>query len=312
MLYLGICSECRNKVYADQTAVETKRGMLFPPVNAIANGNWIGYLPHEYLSYTRSDEQCLALMQACIYLSTIVGNKPAKSICSHGYVIKNPDAIINSIPKEITGVVRMTLVGAFTPLAEASARQRFVLNHEMNKRFLNEFLLVKNTKYMEHAHLVNRNGFDTIDKDNMQIINRLDGGNNPVNPKLIRIMEFDHTSHHNDNGRVHIKDMEESFKDDQECVPINGVENEDEQENDVDTLIDENPILDLVEPQPRSDDDDDEMVTSTRIRVLFTPPDVYSARTMNPVILVPLSCYSCYFNNHVMVMLVFLLSPKLE
>jgi hypothetical protein len=247
-----------------KTSNEESQKTWFPPANAIANGNWIGDLPSEFQKYTRSDEQCLALMQACIYLATIVGNKPAKSICSHGYIIKNPDAIINSIPKDITGVVRMTLVGAFTPTAEAAASQRFELNHQTNKRFLNEHLLVKNIKYIEHEHLVNRDGFHALDTENMQVVNRLDSGNNPVNQKLIRIMEFSHTSHHNDTGRIDIKDIAQE-KEQVSTGDIQNVEVEPELEN-------------------QKMEDDEDMTITTRTRIHFTPPDVYSSCKMMQVI----------------------------
>jgi hypothetical protein len=284
-LYLGCCSDCRSKMNASQTEAEKKKKMFFPPVNSIANGNWIGYLPTEYQKFTRSDEQCLALMQASIYLSTIVGNEPSKSICSHGYIIQNPDTIISCIPKDITGVVRMTLVGAFTPFAEAAARKRFVLNHERNKRFLNEFLLVKNTKYIEHEQFVNRNGFDALDKNNMQIVDRLEGGANPVNPKLIQLMEFDHTSHHNDNGRFNVRLMQPTVNqcDNHHMVII---DNENGQSEEGDQGHDANEKVGIkvgTTSDKEVDAGDDEMVTTTRTRILFNPVDIYSPRKLRKV-----------------------------
>ena len=246
-LFLGCCRECLAKLYADKTAAEAKKGPNYysPPVNAIVNGHWIGNLPTEFKTYTRSDEQCLALMQACVYLSTIISNPKSKKLCSHGYIIKNPDAIINCIPKDVTGVVRMTLVGAFTPLAEAETRKRYTLNHEVNKKFLNEFLMVKNVKYMEHEEFINRDGFKYLDKDAGHIVDRCDGGANPVNPKLIKIMEFDHTSHHNDNGRSELDMLPRRVADHQ-----------------------------IVEEE--DDNKEEDGGASHRTRLLFTPPDVFN------------------------------------
>ena len=248
-LYLGCCKDCNRKLYAKRSDAEYRKGVFLPPVNSIANGNWIGELPEEYKGYTRSDEQCLALMQACVYLSTIVGNAPSKLICSHGYIIKNPDAIINCIPKDVTGVVRMTLVGAFTSSAEAAVRKRYVLNHEINKKFLNEFLLVFNKKYIDHEIYINRDGFDSLDKDNCQIVDRIDGGQNPVNPSLIRIMVFDNTSHHNDNAQM-----------DMVSVP--------------DTIAASQKLTDS-DAEPVSQEDE-EIVGSSRTRILFSPPNIYN------------------------------------
>ena len=300
-LYLGCCTECLLKINASMTEAEKKRKMFFPPVNSIANGNWIGNLPSEFKNYTRSDEQCLALMQASIYLSTIVGNQPSKSICSHGYIIQNPDTIISCIPKDITGVVRMTLVGAFTPYAEAAARQRFVLNHERNKRFLNEFLLVKNKKYIEHEEYVDRNGFDALDKNNMQIVDRLEGGANPVNCKLIHLMEFDHTSHHNDNGRVNVRSMQPTVnkcdgnneEEDEHHMVI--ADNENEQvEGGEDHDANEKVGIKVGTTSDEVAAGDDDMITTTRTRLLFNPVEIYSPRRSKKVIVNYFSCFFCF------------------
>ena len=43
-----------------------------PPMDAIANGNWIGYLPTRFASISRTEEQTIALMILNIYLSTVI------------------------------------------------------------------------------------------------------------------------------------------------------------------------------------------------------------------------------------------------
>jgi hypothetical protein len=59
-----------------------------PPLNAIANGNWIGYLPHKFSTISRTEEQTVSLMIVCIYVSTVIGSGN-KVLNSHHYIIKN-------------------------------------------------------------------------------------------------------------------------------------------------------------------------------------------------------------------------------
>lgn len=47
------------------------------------------------------------------------------------------------------------------------------------------------------------NRLDTM-ADDAHIVDRCSDSNMPVDPKLIRIMKFDHTSYNNDNGQVRI------------------------------------------------------------------------------------------------------------
>ena len=89
-----------------------------PPINAIANGNFIGHLPKEFEDLSRSEEAAVALMIVCIYLSTIVSSKMTV-VNSHHYIIKNPDPMIRNVPASVSGTVRVAMVGAFTSENEA-------------------------------------------------------------------------------------------------------------------------------------------------------------------------------------------------
>lgn len=126
--YLKCCRDCLATVReTKQTARESKNHCFYPPVNAIANGNWLGVLPKEYEEFTRTDEQAIALYQANIYLATIVGSR--KAINSNSYILDIGTPIIQhlGIPNDVTSTIRMTLVGAFTPIAKAQVRQLYII-----------------------------------------------------------------------------------------------------------------------------------------------------------------------------------------
>jgi hypothetical protein len=195
--YLGACKECSSVVCQQPTANEIKKYEYPPPVDAIANGHWVGYLPDKFKNFTRSDEQCLSLKQLVIYLSTISGSKT--KICSHHYIIENPSPIITVLPGKVEGCVRLTLVGAFTSEVEASQRMRFVLQHELNKEYLETILFKKNVRYMGKEDMYDPLRFETIDR-NVAILNRCEGTTIEVDPKLLRIVEFSNTLHNVSDG----------------------------------------------------------------------------------------------------------------
>ena len=59
---------------AEAAAVPSAPASLKPPINAIANGNWIGYLPRMFWSISRTEEQACALIHVNIYLTTVIGS----------------------------------------------------------------------------------------------------------------------------------------------------------------------------------------------------------------------------------------------
>lgn len=202
-LYLSICDECDAVIERSvQTASEERRGGFDPPINAIANGNWIGYLPSRYSEYTRSDEQCICLMMMVIYLSTIAGSKTV--INSHHYIIHNHRPIIECFPRTVSDSVRMTLVGAFTKQQEIMQRKRFLLNNKRNKEFMDTFLMAKNVLYIKHRDSYVPNQFDHIVEDGA-ILNRQDTSDYAVNPSIVRVIQFNNTTHNISEQQPHAK-----------------------------------------------------------------------------------------------------------
>ncbi|KAJ3221338.1 hypothetical protein HDU78_000528, partial [Chytriomyces hyalinus] len=86
---------------------------LKKPVEAIANGNWIGYLPHEFPDILRTTESVVSLMQPCIYLSSVFGNLDCKTIKSHHYISVFDKPVLQQIPAMPWDHLRVTFVGLF-------------------------------------------------------------------------------------------------------------------------------------------------------------------------------------------------------
>ena len=162
-----------------------------PPMDAIANGNWIGVLPLQFAGMTRTDELSVSLMVPCVFLATIVGTNQ-KKICSHYYVIKNADPIIRHVPADITGSYRLTLVGALTSEAIAKQRIRYPLNVPLDRSFL-EWALCNHSDYIKHQSFVNLSAEDVTDEG--CVIDRTDSSENPVCAELITSMTFGSTSY---------------------------------------------------------------------------------------------------------------------
>ena len=163
--------------------------LMKPPINAIANGLWIGFLPEQYENLTRTDESCVGLMVLNIYLSSIIGSS-RQLMNSHHFVIKNPEPIIRSVPAEVTGTVRTTLVGALTAVQTAIIRKRFPLRVDLCRSFL-RWLEDYNACYMAAAAqgLIDHAIFDNLNPDSC-FVDRTDSSLNSVNPKLVKILQF--------------------------------------------------------------------------------------------------------------------------
>jgi hypothetical protein len=103
-------------------------------------------------------------------------------------MIKNPEPIIQSIPADVNGTVRYSLVGAFTPEQQALLRKRTALNIDKCRKCL-QFLKDNNVVYKANENSIDEKMFDTLNLDDF-IIDRTDASENIVNPKLVRLMQF--------------------------------------------------------------------------------------------------------------------------
>ncbi|OWY98519.1 hypothetical protein PHMEG_00030701 [Phytophthora megakarya] len=64
---------------------------------------------------TQADEQVIALVLPCVLLSVVTGEL-CKTIISHLYVAHNTEgSIVEMLPRDLSGRVRVTMVGCMTP-----------------------------------------------------------------------------------------------------------------------------------------------------------------------------------------------------
>ena len=124
-----------------------------------------------------------------MFLATIVGTNTSK-ICSHFYIVKNPQPVIRCVPAEVVGSVRLTLVGAMTTDAIAQTRIRFPLQLQLCKEFL-QWLTERNSVYIENMDKVNLNAMIS---DDGCVIDRTNNSGDPVNTILLNRMVFGITS----------------------------------------------------------------------------------------------------------------------
>ncbi|ETP29388.1 hypothetical protein F442_21457 [Phytophthora nicotianae P10297] len=99
-----------------------------PPAMAIANGNYIGWLPPHLSTLSRTDEQCIALVSPCVALSTLTGGH-CKGVESHHYIVKNTEGpVLGMLPRDLTNKVRVTMVGVMISDQQAACRKSYELN----------------------------------------------------------------------------------------------------------------------------------------------------------------------------------------
>ena len=170
----------------------TSEFILPPPINAIANGHWTGYLPREFMDISRTEEQACALIIPNIFLSTSVISDN-KVVNSHIYLIKNPNPLLRYFSHELTGTILHTMVGAHVSLQEALIRIRFPLRVDNSRRFLG-FLDRSSIAYKATEHRLAEGLDDAMDYKNF-IVDRTDEGGNKVSKKLVRLMQFGITSY---------------------------------------------------------------------------------------------------------------------
>ena len=151
-IHTGLCPTCKkwlfkipsnpSEITSDDSS-ENEDHTVFdkrkPPKDAIVNGNYFARPPQKFFELNRTDEQCLALKQSHVWLTSLIGSS-RKSINSHYYAVRNEHPIVQQIPADITGSVRITFVGPLTPRQIAEAKMRFKLNVALAKEFLNLLL----------------------------------------------------------------------------------------------------------------------------------------------------------------------------
>ncbi|KAG1694469.1 hypothetical protein DVH05_028660 [Phytophthora capsici] len=141
---VAICVSCEQELRANGNS---------PPAMAIANGNYIGWLPPHLSTLSRTDEQCIALVSPCVALSTLTGGH-CKVVKSHHYIVKNTEGpVLDMLPRDLTNKVRVTMVGAMTSDQQAACRKRYELNIGLCKQAL-RFLLLNNRLYKRERNRI--------------------------------------------------------------------------------------------------------------------------------------------------------------
>jgi len=197
-----VCNDCFKVIDAawPNTAIKIKleagasnvEFVLPPPINAIANGHWTGYLPREFMGLSRTEEQACALIILNIFLSTSVISEN-KVVNSHIYLIKNPQPLLRYFADELTGTILHTMVGAHVSLQQALIRIRFPMRVDDSRRFLG-FLDRSSITYMATEHRLTQGLDEAMDYENL-IVDRTDESDNKVSKKLVRLMQFGITSY---------------------------------------------------------------------------------------------------------------------
>ena len=271
------------------------------PLNAIANGNYIGYLPSEFHSIKRTEEQTVALEIMQFFLHTIIGGDN-KVLNSHTYLIKNPDPLLREFCHDVIGSILFTLVGAHVAEQIAMIRQHFPLSVDDAKAFL-QFLDNKNLIYKATDHRLDRE-LETVMQPSNFIVDRTNDSANKVSPKLIRLMQFNNstynlgtaesvepaparacTSSSEVPGLIDM-DLEEGEEDDEK---EGAMEDEDcQSSNDVSNMVD----MDLekrVPPQNEAEPDHDDtrvldMDENANVQMVFQPMMTGSSKKINKII----------------------------
>lgn len=158
VVQMQMCKSCSLEIEHSRSAL--------PPVNSIANGNYIGRLPSSFDSLTRTDEQAISLVSPCMSLSTVTGGA-CRTIKSHHYVVRNTEGpIADMLPRDLRSNVRVTMVGNMTPAQAAQCKKRYKLNVDLCSRFLS-FLYENNREYQRYRHSISKN---TGDLDSASVV----------------------------------------------------------------------------------------------------------------------------------------------
>ena len=166
-----------------------------PPPLSIANGNVVGWLPQQYGSLSRTEEQCCSLVTHSVRMATMVGGD-YQIIKSHCYFVNNTSGpILSMLPADLAGRVRMTMVGAMTSQQKSLCKRRYAVNIVKTRDVL-EFLIQHHQAYIERGIVLgNMNSFS---EDGI-VIDRTIGSDNPASDQALgRLKDADLS--HNSQG----------------------------------------------------------------------------------------------------------------
>jgi hypothetical protein len=240
-----------NDQLAEETMLTMKMAAGKPPMNAIANGNWIGYLPSIFWSISRTEEQAVALMHVNIYLTTVIGSGHGnKTLNSHHFVLKHPNPFIRYFSHDVTGCVRFTIVGANVSEALAMLRQRYRLNADLARAFA-KWLDEENINYRLTSHDITKDLEEVLQHENF-IVDRSEESDDKVSAKLVRLMQFGITSEK--SGEQSAAEVADSLLPAREPRPVRSGSKSDEV---------------FVEDVESDEDSEDEIEENTRATMIF-------------------------------------------
>ncbi|KAI8842439.1 hypothetical protein BJ741DRAFT_705274 [Chytriomyces cf. hyalinus JEL632] len=160
------------------------------PAEAIANGNWIGYLPAEFANVSRTTESVVSLMQPCIYLSSVIGNSSRKTIKSHHYISVFDQPVLRHLPAMPWDHLRVTFVGSFATEEFAQMQARYSVQKFAGD--LLSFFEKHNKWHKEHADLIRPAAAGNYDFGEGILI-ETDTSLVPVNERLVQMLN--HTTY---------------------------------------------------------------------------------------------------------------------
>ncbi|KAI9325027.1 hypothetical protein BDR26DRAFT_963681 [Obelidium mucronatum] len=193
-LLVVICPDCfegTRRRSADSSDSEGEEATFQRmPVEAIANGNWIGRLPSSFGDISRTTENVVSLMQPCLFLSTMFGSTSdngRKTIKSHHYVLKNSEPVLRQVPADIGATFRFSFVGAWTPPEIAETRARYKPQDCMHE--LLEFLETHHKGYISNKEYIRERSSCSEEPLTDVFVDRSLSGDAPVNERLCRLMQ---------------------------------------------------------------------------------------------------------------------------
>ncbi|KAI8831302.1 hypothetical protein BJ741DRAFT_694540 [Chytriomyces cf. hyalinus JEL632] len=185
-MQIAMCPECWKHISGENsTSLSPKK-----PAEAIANGNWIGYLPEEFVNVSRTTESVVSLMQPCIYLSSVIGNSSGKTIKSHHYISVFDQPVLRHLPAMPWDHLRVTFVGSFATEEFAQMQARYSVQEFAGD--LLSFFEKHNKWHKQHADLIRPAAAGNYDFGDGHI-DRTDTSSVPVNEHLVQMLN--HTTY---------------------------------------------------------------------------------------------------------------------
>ncbi|KAI8821219.1 hypothetical protein BJ741DRAFT_681038 [Chytriomyces cf. hyalinus JEL632] len=186
MMQIAMCLECWKHISGENsTSLSSKK-----PAEAIANGNWIGYLPEEFVNVSRTTESVVSLMQLCISLSSVIGNSSRKTIKSHHYISVFDQPVLCHLPAMPWDHLQVTFVGSFATEEFAQMQARYSVQNFAGD--LLSFFEKHNKWHKEHADLIRPAAAGNYDFGEVHI-DRTDTSSVPVNVHLVQMLN--HTTY---------------------------------------------------------------------------------------------------------------------